>query len=79
MDYKAKIHQYWPEFAQNGKENITVEMLLSHQVWGSDVHAWEKHAEKTYGRERERECVCVCVCVCLCLCLCVCLCLCWSV
>ena len=32
MDYKAEVHQYWPEFAQNGKANITVEMLLSHQV-----------------------------------------------
>ena len=32
VDYKAEVRQYWPEFAQNGKANITVEMLLSHQV-----------------------------------------------
>ncbi|XP_076439650.1 beta-lactamase domain-containing protein 2-like isoform X2 [Babylonia areolata] len=32
LDYKAKIQQYWPEFTQNGKDNITVEMLMSHQA-----------------------------------------------
>jgi CubicO group peptidase (beta-lactamase class C family) len=28
----AKISEYWPEFAQNGKENITIRQLLSHQA-----------------------------------------------
>ncbi|KAL8563710.1 hypothetical protein ACOMHN_050538 [Nucella lapillus] len=32
LDYKAKIHQYWPEFAENGKDNITVKMLMVHQA-----------------------------------------------
>lgn len=32
LDYKKEVHKYWPEFAQNGKSNITVEMLLSHQA-----------------------------------------------
>ncbi|KAL3871009.1 hypothetical protein ACJMK2_039034 [Sinanodonta woodiana] len=31
LDYKKPVSDYWPEFAQNGKENITVEMLVSHQ------------------------------------------------
>lgn len=32
LDYKAEVRQYWPEFAQNGKDNITLQMLLSHQA-----------------------------------------------
>lgn len=31
LDYKKPVCHYWPEFAQNGKEAITVEMLVSHQ------------------------------------------------
>ncbi|OEF97165.1 serine hydrolase domain-containing protein [Desulfuribacillus alkaliarsenatis] len=32
LDYEEKIATYWPEFAQNGKENITVKQLLSQQA-----------------------------------------------
>lgn len=32
IDIDAPIAQYWSEFAQNGKENITVRQLLSHQA-----------------------------------------------
>ncbi|XP_052780330.1 beta-lactamase domain-containing protein 2-like [Mya arenaria] len=32
LDYKRPVHEYWPEFKQNGKKNITVEMLLTHQA-----------------------------------------------
>jgi CubicO group peptidase (beta-lactamase class C family) len=32
IDYEEKVATYWPEFAHNGKENITVRQLLSHQV-----------------------------------------------
>ena len=32
IDYDEKVATYWPEFAQNGKENITVRQLLSHQA-----------------------------------------------
>lgn len=31
IDYYEKVSTYWPEFAKNGKENITVSQLLSHQ------------------------------------------------
>ncbi|GFS11121.1 beta-lactamase domain-containing protein 2-like [Elysia marginata] len=31
LKYGEKISTYWPEFAQNKKENITVEQLLSHR------------------------------------------------
>lgn len=32
LNYKDLISKHWPEFGQNGKENITIEQLLSHQV-----------------------------------------------
>ncbi|KAL4217674.1 hypothetical protein ACF0H5_022416 [Mactra antiquata] len=32
LDYKRLVMDYWPEFGQNGKDNVTVEMLLSHQA-----------------------------------------------
>ena len=32
LDYEEKVSTYWPEFGNNGKENITVGMLLSHQA-----------------------------------------------
>ena len=36
IDYEAPVADYWPEFAQNGKERVTVRQLLSHEaglVW----------------------------------------------
>jgi CubicO group peptidase (beta-lactamase class C family) len=32
LDYDAPVSDYWPEFAQNGKQRITVRMLLAHQA-----------------------------------------------
>ncbi len=32
IDYDEKVATYWPEFAQGGKERITVRQLLSHQA-----------------------------------------------
>jgi CubicO group peptidase (beta-lactamase class C family) len=32
LDYNEKVSSYWPEFAQNGKENITIRQLLGHQA-----------------------------------------------
>ncbi|HEY0764609.1 MAG TPA: serine hydrolase domain-containing protein [Pyrinomonadaceae bacterium] len=32
LDYDERICRYWPEFAQNGKEKITVRQLLAHQA-----------------------------------------------
>ena len=32
LDYDAPVCKYWPEFAQNGKEKITVRQLLAHQA-----------------------------------------------
>jgi len=36
LDYDAPVARYWPEFAQNGKEAVTVRQLLGHEaglVW----------------------------------------------
>lgn len=32
LDYKERVAKYWPEFAANGKEAVTVDQLLSHQA-----------------------------------------------
>lgn len=32
LDYDEQVCKYWPEFAQNGKEKITVRQLLAHQA-----------------------------------------------
>lgn len=32
IDYAAPVAEYWPQFAQAGKETITVSQLLSHQA-----------------------------------------------
>ncbi|XP_072025303.1 beta-lactamase domain-containing protein 2-like [Amphiura filiformis] len=32
LDYDQKVVHYWPEFGQNGKENITVRQLLHHEA-----------------------------------------------
>jgi CubicO group peptidase (beta-lactamase class C family) len=32
LDYNTKVTDYWPEFGQNGKEDVTVTQALSHQI-----------------------------------------------
>jgi CubicO group peptidase (beta-lactamase class C family) len=32
LDYEERVCKYWPEFAQQGKETITVRQLLEHQA-----------------------------------------------
>src|SRR5262249_14252757 len=32
LDYDARVRDYWPDFAQAGKEDITVSQVLSHQA-----------------------------------------------
>jgi CubicO group peptidase (beta-lactamase class C family) len=32
LDYDERVATYWPEFAQNGKQDITVRQLLGHQA-----------------------------------------------
>ena len=37
LDYEQPIANYWPEFAQNGKANITLRHVLSHQTGLFDI------------------------------------------
>jgi CubicO group peptidase (beta-lactamase class C family) len=39
LDYDAPVCSYWPEFAQNGKGEVTVRQLLSHQAGLSGLDA----------------------------------------
>ena len=39
LDYDARVASYWPEFAQAGKENVTVRELLAHQAGLAAVDA----------------------------------------
>jgi CubicO group peptidase (beta-lactamase class C family) len=32
LDYEERVCKYWPEFAQQGKEQVTVRQLLAHQA-----------------------------------------------
>jgi CubicO group peptidase (beta-lactamase class C family) len=32
LDYDERVCRYWPEFAQHGKEHVTVRQLLAHQA-----------------------------------------------
>ena len=32
LKYEEKVSTYWPEFSSNGKEDITIGMLMSHQA-----------------------------------------------
>ena len=32
ISYDAKVADYWPEFAQSGKDSVTVRQLLSYQA-----------------------------------------------
>ena len=37
LSYDTPVMQYWPEFAQNGKENVTLRHILSHQSGLFDI------------------------------------------
>src|SRR5512140_975401 len=32
LDYDERVAKYWPEFAQEGKDKVTVRQLLAHQA-----------------------------------------------
>ena len=54
LDYEEKVSKYWPEFECNGKEDITVGMLLSHQagICGSNTNeVSDYYDQKTMASE----------------------------
>ncbi|EJT97381.1 beta-lactamase/transpeptidase-like protein [Dacryopinax primogenitus] len=45
LSINAPVCKYWPEFAQNGKENITVQMILNHT---SGCSTWPLEADISF-------------------------------
>jgi CubicO group peptidase (beta-lactamase class C family) len=44
LDYEERVSTYWPEFAQQGKERITVRQLLAHQA---GLFAFDEQADRS--------------------------------
>ena len=51
LDFEERVATYWPEFAQNGKENITVRQLLSHQA---GLFAFNEQADRKLIADPDR-------------------------
>jgi CubicO group peptidase (beta-lactamase class C family) len=51
FDYEEPVCKYWPEFARNGKEKITVRQLLSHQA---GLFAFDAPVDKTIIADLDR-------------------------
>ena len=47
LDYEERVATYWPEFAQHGKEKITVRQLLSHQA---GLFAFDEPVDRRHRR-----------------------------
>ena len=57
MNYTERISSYWPEFGQNGKENITVADLMRHEAGLPIFHPHLLHVEDTLtGEEGNHQC-----------------------
>lgn len=51
LDYEQRVCTYWPEFAQNGKEHITVRQLLSHQA---GLFAFDEQGDRNLVADLDR-------------------------
>jgi CubicO group peptidase (beta-lactamase class C family) len=51
FDYEERVSTYWPEFAQQGKERITVRQLLSHQA---GLFALDEHPDRSLIADPDR-------------------------
>lgn len=51
LDYEARVADYWPAFAQNGKAEITVRQLLSHQ---GGLHAFHQKVDRDVIADPDR-------------------------
>jgi CubicO group peptidase (beta-lactamase class C family) len=51
LDYDAPVASYWPEFAQNGKENIIVRQLLAHQA---GLFAFDERVDRSVIADLDR-------------------------
>lgn len=51
LDYDERVCSYWPEFAQAGKERITVRQLLAHQA---GLFAFDEHVDREVVADLDR-------------------------
>src|SRR5687767_11853961 len=51
LDYEERVATYWPEFAQQGKEKITVRQLLAHQA---GLFAFDEPVDRTVVADLDR-------------------------
>jgi CubicO group peptidase (beta-lactamase class C family) len=51
LDYEERVATYWPEFAQQGKERITVRQLLAHQA---GLFAFDEPVDRTVVADLDR-------------------------
>jgi CubicO group peptidase (beta-lactamase class C family) len=51
LDYEERVCTYWPEFAQNGKESLTVRQLLAHQA---GLFAFEEPVDRSVVADLDR-------------------------
>jgi CubicO group peptidase (beta-lactamase class C family) len=51
LDYEERVSTYWPEFAQQGKETITVRQLLAHQA---GLFAFNEQADRSVVADLDR-------------------------
>jgi CubicO group peptidase (beta-lactamase class C family) len=51
LDYDSPMCRYWPEFAQNGKERITVRQLLAHQA---GLYAFDEPVDRAVFADLDR-------------------------
>src|SRR5688572_16441373 len=51
LDYEERVATYWPEFAQHGKDRITVRQLLAHQA---GLFAFEEPVDRSIVADLDR-------------------------
>lgn len=51
LDYDERVATYWPEFAQAGKEEISVRQLLAHQA---GLFAFDEHVDRDVVADLDR-------------------------
>lgn len=51
LDYEQRVCAYWPEFAQQGKETVTVRQLLAHQA---GLFAFDEQADRSLVADLDR-------------------------
>jgi len=51
LDYEERVCRYWPEFAQHGKDKVTVRQLLAHQA---GLFAFNEPVDRTLVADLDR-------------------------